>query len=68
MLSSVLSQPAGTDLSACCSISLGSGARSSRAKSAKAEQCLRTLSVCEVHGLNFPLAGTGLFPLSERGV
>lgn len=68
MLSSVLFQPAGTALSACCSISLGSGAHPSRAKSAKADQCLRTLSVCEVHGLNFPLAGTGLLPLSERCV
>lgn len=68
MLSSVLSQPAGTDLSACCSISLGSGAQASRTKSAKADQCLRMLPVCEVHGLNFPLAGTELFPLAERGV
>lgn len=68
MLSSVLSQPAGTDLSACWSISLGNGAHPSRTKSAKVDQCLRVLPVCEVHGLNFPLAGTELFPLAERCV
>lgn len=54
MLSSVLSQPAGTDLSAsapcsshCCSISLGNGAHPSRATSAKADQCLGMPHCCQ---------------------